>query len=247
MKFISIFKKLKKTYNNYLLTKKFNQDIRLIKKFGSNHPKRNIKNFSNKYFPEKNIKQKIFIVGDSHCEYYGRNFKFVQKNYNINFYSIWSGPTLLINFANNKNLIIETFEKIKKINDGSKIIVIFTFGEIDIRTAFYKLIYIYKIFKNENELINHYLISLKNMVAFIEDEIAKKIVKCKIKVYFKEITPTTQEIGYTPKNLTELNKILKKNPFPVLGLNKKRRKWHEALNNKIKNINLKRFKVGKKY
>ena len=50
-------------------------------------------------FPQQNINKNIFVVGDSHAEYHGRNFERINKKFQVNFKSIWTGPNLLIDFV----------------------------------------------------------------------------------------------------------------------------------------------------
>ena len=249
---LDAFLKKNKTFFNFK-KKIILYDNVLIKYIGSNHPKRLYqlnkvfkinKNISAlDYRPNQNIKKNIFIVGDSHAEYHGRNFEKIIKKYKINFRTIWMGPNLLINFCNNgyhSNLIIKKLKKLKKLNIDKKLNLILCYGEIDLRIAFYRLLFLNKKFETDDDLIQFYVKSLEKKFYNFQKEIS---VKCKVKVniFFKEITPPTNEGGMTPVNSNQLKEIMKANEFPILGDKFDRADWNKKLNLAIKQSSIKKY------
>ena len=198
---------------------------------------------------KKTNKFNIFI-GDSHSEYYGRNFK--NGKFIGNFLTYHTGPTLLTTFATSRELILKIHDFIvflKNINPiKEKINIIFSFGEIDIRTFFYQSLYLDKNFYNELTLINFIANSFGDNFEILDLMLKKKKIK-NIKFFFKEMTPQTYKKNFIPKNLKELEKIRKINNFPVLGKLNDRIRWSKKLSKimeqKCKYLNIKFLKLSK--
>ena len=115
-------------------------------------------------FTKKNSSTITVFIGDSHSDYYGRNFK--NAKFNENFLTYHTGPTLLITFATSREIILRIYDFIlflKNINSNKKKInIIFSFGEIDIRTFFYQTLYLDNNFNNETIFINFIVNSFKD-------------------------------------------------------------------------------------
>ena len=224
-------------------------DIFLINHLGSNHSKRLhlLSEFYNKnkgsktapYAPQQNIYKNIFIVGDSHAEYHGRNFERINKKFQVNFKSIWTGPNLLIDFCNNKFVSNSVIKKLKRLNANKELNLILCYGEIDLRVAFYRLLNFNKKFNNENYLIEFYVKNLVNKISEFKKEL-NLLFNFKVNIFFKEITPPTNIDGELPNNLEELKKIMKNNEFPTLGDKFDRANWSKKLNFAIKNSSIKK-------
>jgi hypothetical protein len=241
---LSFYIKLTKYKNNFLI------DKILILLIRSNHPKRylsvyeklNIKINNNSIFYDKNNYQNLNIfIGDSHSEFYGRNYPELDDDRNLNL-TYWIGPVLLMNFITSKeiskkiiNFINFTTNKIK----SKKINIILCFGEIDIRNSFYQILKIDKSFHSINALLSFIKKRLTNQITIIKNNINVK----KYNLFFHDIQPTPNKQGINPKNKKELNKINNTN-FPVLGNIKTRVFWRKRLENCLfKNQN----KIGIKY
>ena len=241
----------------------------LIILIGSNHPRRlhNLKkiitnkplydheliNF--KYFsPMNNYKRISIFVGDSHAEFYGRNFNLnSNKNKKNLFLTYHTGPTLLSTFGTSSQLIKRIYDFIifiqnHNLNKTSSLNIIFSLGEIDIRNFYYQVLKLDKSFKNEKILTKFIVNSFLENFLNLQDILKKNKIK-KIKFFFKDITPTTYNKNYNPKTIKDLERIRKNNSFPVIGELKKRIHWREILSNKIKtkcrNNNIKFIELSK--
>lgn len=187
------------------------------------------KDFTSLQFNSRDT-QKIFIVlGDSHAEYYGRNFNNDKK---IKFLSVWLGPLLLLNYCKSKKHIDRTFFFLKKIinffGKEKKYYLIISLGEIDIRSSYYQFLKIHKLFKNLDEITSEYISSLNDTLKLIQKNFKN------IKIFFKEPTPTTNKTGYNPLTLEEVNNITKNDKFPALGSIVDRAGWHLRLVESLK-------------
>jgi hypothetical protein len=142
----------------------------LILIIGSNHPRR-IRNvykinkniYLNDYEKIKNVnficqinKCKVFnlFVGDSHSEFFGRNF--VDSDNNKLFLTFHTGPTTLSEFGSSPNIInkickIINFLDFFCLRHDINLNLIFCLGEIDVRMFFYKKIKIENFFNNIND------------------------------------------------------------------------------------------------
>ena len=233
----------------------------LVVYLGSNHKRRlwNLERIIKKkdlyeyekinFTKKKSNKINVF-VGDSHSEFYGRNFK--NDKFNHYFLCYHTGPTLLTTFATSRELILKIYDFIvflKKINlNKKKINIIFSFGEIDIRTFFYQALYLDKNFNNETTFINFIANSFEDNFEILNLMLKKKKIK-NIKFFFKEMTPQTNMKSFKPKNSKEFEKIRKKKDFPVLGKLKDRIRWSQKLSKIIKKkceyLNIKFLKLSK--
>jgi hypothetical protein len=244
---------LKKLVHYFSLNSKICEAINyiLIILIGSNHPRRitNLKKIIKKnalldyeiisfktLTPFNNFNKMSIFVGDSHSEFYGRNFN-QNRNKNKIFLTYHTGPTLMSSFGVSSiiikriyNLIV--FFKKYNFNKNIKINIIFSFGEIDVRNFYYQILKIDKSFKSD-KLLTKFIVD-----SFIENFLfLKKMLKNKnignIKFYFKDITPTTYKKSHNPTNIKELEKIRKDNLFPVIGKLKERVYWRKILSKKI--------------
>ncbi len=161
-------------------------NFRLVIFLGSNHIRRlrNLKKLINKenlyeyekiiFRKKKSSKINVFI-GDSHSEFYGRNFK--NSKSNETFLTYHTGPTLLTTFATSRELILKICDFIiflRKIKSNkSKINIIFSFGEIDVRTFFYLNFYLDKNF-NEKKFLNFIANSFEDNFASLNLMLKKK-------------------------------------------------------------------------
>ena len=183
---------------------------------------------------KKNIKIIYFLIGDSNTEHLGRNY-LNTDNINI-FYTIWTGPTLLINFCKSKivmqRILFLTKFFINYHGTNSKFHFIFSFVQIDIRTIFYNFLIIEKYFKNSKTMISEYINNLNETLSILRNELKRNKKSLKLKFYFKEINPSSARKGTTPKK----NKIIaanKKMVEPIFGSLKQRQKWRNELNSSI--------------
>ena len=119
---------------NYLPTGKLCNILNyyLVVYLGSNHIRRlwNLKKIIKKKklyeyekitFTKKNSSTITVFIGDSHSDYYGRNFK--NAKFNENFLTYHTGPTLLITFATSREIILRIYDFIlflKNINSNKK-------------------------------------------------------------------------------------------------------------------------------
>jgi hypothetical protein len=237
----------------FLIQKKISHSIidkTLIILLRSNHPKRyyleykkfNSKiNFKSLLFDNKNYNNLNLFIGDSHSEFYGRNFSKLDKDKNLNL-TYWLGPILLLNFLTSKRIskkIINFVNFINKKVKYKKLNIILSFGEIDIRNSFYQILKVDKSFGNTNELFFFIKKNLMDQVTFIKNNINVS----KYNLFFHDIQPTPNKNGMCPKNKEELVKIKNIN-FPVLGNLKNRVFWRKKLEDYLfKNQD----KIGIKY
>ena len=189
----------------------------------------------------ENIKKfkKIFIfVGDSHAEFYGRNFLF--NNTKKKFFTYHTGPTMLTTFGTSRKLILKIFQFIKFIENfysknKPEINIIFSFGEIDIRTYFYQELKIDKNFASEKEFIDFISKQFIENFKYLKSLILFNKMK-KINFFFKEMTPQTYSKYFTPKNSYHLQRIRENSNFPVVGNLKNRVMWSKKLSIKLRLI-----------
>ena len=115
-------------------------------------------------------------------------------NNNVLFLSLWLGPALLTNFSKSAYSINRSVFFLNKVfrllGNSNKYHIIFTFGEIDIRTAFYQLLKIFKTFKNSDELSRNIVQSFNETIFLIKKKFKSNL---DINYYFKEPTPTTNK------------------------------------------------------
>ena len=190
------------------------------------------------------------FIGDSHAEFCGRNF--VSKKYYNNFYTYHTGATLLSTFGTSDDLLMRIFYfinlfKKKFYKEYTKINIVFSFGEIDIRTFFFQSLKVDKSFKNENLFFKFLADNFFQNFTRLHSLVNKKNEK-KIHFFFKGITPPTYIKNYTIKNLKEFDKIRSSNDFPILGLLKDRIRWNKKLSKIIErkcNKNIKFIKLDK--
>lgn len=216
---------------------------------GSNHPNRfelfmhrrkKINEFEKIYWKSNNSANNIYIiVGDSHSELYGRNYN---SNYdkNCKFITLWLGPILLIKFLKSHSLMnrsIFFINKIINIFGRSKTYhIIFSFGEIDIRSFFFRTLELNKSYKNIDILLNNYSKLIRNRINEMRNNINKKN---HIYFYFKEPPPTTSKNGYLPKNRNEMIKIYNTEDCPIFGKVIDRVNWYKKFKKKfLENIDL---------
>lgn len=237
----------------FLIKKKINHTIidkALIILLRSNHPKRyfpeyrkfnNEINFKSILFDNKKYDNLNLFIGDSHSEFYGRNYPDFDKDKNLNL-TYWIGPVLLINFVTSSHISKEIINFINFISNKiryKKLNIVLSFGEIDIRNSFYQILKIDKSFTNVNRLLSFIKKNLTNQIDIIKNNINVS----KYDIFFHDIQPTPNKHGINPKNKSELIKIKNIN-FPVLGSIKTRVYWRKKLENYLfKNQN----KIGIKY
>lgn len=239
-----------KKYLLFILINKY-LNFLIIIILGSNHPRR-VDEFK-KYLKWKNSeicwknilsKKKIHqinvFIGDSHSEFYGRNFTKYKNN--DHYLCYWTGPTTLVNFCTSTyllNSILSFINFIYIINKKKckKINIIFSFGEIDIRTFFFENIYINKLFKNQKILIKFIVNNFSISIRYINDKTKKLKIK-NIKYYFKEIGPTSNALGLNSKDEYEIKNDIAKKKFPVLGRINERVTWRKQLMQSIKRNNI---------
>jgi hypothetical protein len=219
----------------------------LVLFIGSNHPRRiknmhkivnniylneyeKIKNI-NFFFEKKKYKTINLFVGDSHSEFFGRNF-YNSDNDKL-YLTFHTGPTLLSEFGSSNRLIkkiykIIKFLKLYFLKQYVNLNVIFCFGEIDVRTFFYQKIKIEKIYKNTNDY-SHFL-SLNFYKNFVN--LKKKLMKKKItniNFYFNDIVFPSRKKYHLPKNIYQLRKKKAFIKFPNLGTLKNRITYRKNL------------------
>jgi hypothetical protein len=223
---------------------------------GSNHGRRytlylkNKKMFNSivdiKFFKKTNNKNIIIFLGDSHAEFYGKNFKSNKKKNRL-FLSVWLGPALLTNFSKSAysiNRSVFFLNKIfNKFGKSNKYHIILSFGEIDIRTAFYQFLKTYKTFENLDDLLKDTIQSLNQSIFLIKEKLSPEY---DVKFYFKEPTPTTNMNGQEVKNKSDMNKLIitSNNFLPVLGTLSERIEWHKSLVEKLR-LNTKSYEFLK--
>jgi hypothetical protein len=236
--------RLIKNKNNFLV------DKFLILLIRSNHPKRyfheykkfnNKLNFNSIIFDKKNYQNLNIFIGDSHSEFYGRNYPALDKDKNLNL-TYWVGPILLMDLISSKEVSKKIINFVNFISNKvrySKLNIILCFGEIDIRNSFYKILQIKKNFSNVNELLFFIQKNLQKKIIFIK----KKIHIKKYDIFFYSIQPVSNKQGMHPKNIKELIKINNKD-FSTLGDLRTRVYWRKKLENCLfKN----QSKIGFKY
>jgi hypothetical protein len=240
---ITRLKKIDESIKNFF-------NVILVLFLGSNHPRRvsNLKKkITNQYLNDyekitfksllfSNIKDKkiSIFVGDSHAEYYGRNF-IKKKNFFLTYHL---GPVLLMSFSISQNLSDKIFNLIKYINifkSKKTISIIFSMGEIDIRNIYYQMLILEKKFRNENDLSKFIATNFVRSYENIYYKLKKKNI-LNIKFYFLEIPPVTIKKFYLPKNLKQLEKIRLKNEFPIIGSLNQRIKWRNNLSKNLESI-----------
>jgi hypothetical protein len=211
-------------------------DRTLIILLRSNHPKRyyleykkfnSTVNFKSLLLDNKNYNNLNLFIGDSHSEFYGRNFSKLDRDKNLNL-TYWLGPILLLNFLTSKKVSKKIINFVNFINNKvkyKKLNIILSFGEIDIRNSFYQILKVDKSFRNTNELFFFIKKNLMKQVTFIKNNINVS----KYNLFFHDIQPTPNKKGICPKNKWELAKIKKKIKFPVLGSLKNRVYWRKKL------------------
>jgi hypothetical protein len=244
------FKFTKYVYYKLTIFKSF-KDSRLgdyfnllwILKLGSNHPdrfdllynkKKNKVNFYNVNWKiNREIKNVYLVIGDSHSELYGTNFKSNYRKDSI-FITVWLGPVLLIKFLKSNILIKRSIffinQIIKFFGYNKKYYIILSFGEIDIRTYFFRKTILNKSSNAIDELLKKYHSLLNKKI----DEIIKNIKKKDdIAFFFKEPPPTTINHGVEPGNRDDMTKVYEKEEYPVFGNVKTRVAWHKKFKEKV--------------
>ena len=185
----------------------------------------------------KNPENIYIIIGDSNSEFLGRNYKKNAKTKCI-FYTLWTGPTLMISFCKSKEILDKTIFLIQKIiylhGVNKKYHFVFSFGQIDIRTVFYNFLIVEKYFKNEKEIINNYVTSFNEIVKIFKKKIKQKFKNLKFEMYFKEINPSSGKKGSLPSR-EKINSLNRKLAFPVFGELKQRVRWRNKLNKNLLN------------
>lgn len=150
---------------------------------------------------KKKIKNVYFLIGDSNTEHLGRNY-LRSDNTNV-FYTIWTGPTLLINFCKSRiimqRILFLTKFFINYHGTNSKFHLVFSFGQIDLRTVFYNFLIIEKYFKNSKAMINDYIDNINETLLILKKELRKNKKLLKLNFYFKEINPSSARKGTAPK------------------------------------------------
>ena len=224
----------------------------LIILIGSNHSRRinnlnkSIKNIRahdfeyikfKSFYPKNNFKQISVFIGDSHGEFYGRNFN-LNKDIKNFFLTYHTGATLLATVGTSENLIKKIFNFIKffkyyNLKKDHTLNIIFSFGEIDVRNFYYQALKIDKSFKNEKKLTNFIVDCFSENFLNLKKILKKNNFK-KVKFFFKDITPTTYSNNYNPKNNIGLEKIRYFHPSPVIGSLKQRVYWRNILSNQVK-------------
>lgn len=237
----------------FFIKKKINHTIIdrvLIILLRSNHPKRyfleykkfnNEINFKSILFDNKKYDNLNLFIGDSHSEFYGRNYPDFDKDKNLNL-TYWIGPVLLINFSTSSHISKKIINFINFISNKiryKKLNIVLSFGEVDIRNSFYQILKIDKSFTNVNRLLSFIKKNLTNQIDIIKNNINVS----KYDIFFHDIQPTPNKHGINPKNKSELIKVKNIN-FPMLGSIKTRVYWRKKLENYLfKNQN----KIGIKY
>lgn len=248
MIFKYFFVKSVKKLTQILSFTKFYTDLIQILMINSNHPRRleiieklNKKqkiydfdqiNFSSILFNNSYKSLSIFI-GDSHSEYYGRNF--LNKHYNNSKYlTFWLGPKMLFSYGTDININLKILKLLKFLNllKGNKvpIKVIFCLGEIDVRSIFYQLLFLDKSFSNEGKLIKNIGSCFFKNFSYLFDQ-TKDL---NVKYFFLDIHPTTFLKGRSPKSINELRKVRSGDNYPVLGSINERVVWRNKLSNYFK-------------
>ena len=234
------FKSLEKTslshYYDWFLIKNLGSNhgrrLRYIEELSDENKKKYLKFMKQTLSNKKIGKNYNIYIGDSHAEFYGRNFAENNDTKNI-FLSIWTGPTLLLSFCKSNKIYSKTIFLIKKIisHYGYKnnYNLILCFGEIDIRNLFYQILYVFNL-KSEDELFEDYADSLKKIIEIYSEMFPD------LNFYFYEIAPTTNIIGKEPTNQNEIDEISLNEKFPVLGNFRKRIYWQKKLCEKIKQL-----------
>jgi len=236
---VYIFYKL--NYFNSFKKSRFEQyfHLILILLLGSSHPTR-IKLFINKSNNEdafnkinwklnKNKKNIYIFIGDSHAELYGRNYQ-SNLNKNSEFITFWLGPKLLITFIKSNytvKIIISLLNKIINFYGEFKYYhIIFSFGEIDIRGFFYRMLNKERHSKTLEMLLKEYSNKIPKRIEEIKNKLNNKTIT---KFYFIEPPPTTYKEGRLPQNIQEIKKIHESTDFPVLGHMSDRILWRSSL------------------
>ena len=214
-----------------------------ILNLGSNHPDRfkrfydknkNQINFNNVNWKiDRNVKNVYLFLGDSHSELYGTNFTSNYRKDSI-FLTIWLGPILLIKFLKSSLLTKRSLffinNIIKFFGHDKKYHIVLSFGEIDIRTYFFRKTILNKSSNTIDELLKKYHLLLNKKVNEIKNNIKKKD---DVYFFFKEPPPTTVKNGVEPKNRDDMTKIYEEEGYPILGDFKNRVNWHKKFIEKV--------------
>ena len=148
-----------------------------ILKLGSNHPdrfnlfynkKKNKVDFYNVNWKiNRDIKNVYLVLGDSHSELHGINFKSNYKKDSI-FITIWLGPILLIKFLKSNALFKRSIFFLNQVTKffgyNKKYHIILSFGEIDIRTYFFRKTILNKSSNTIDELLKKYHLLLNKKI-----------------------------------------------------------------------------------
>jgi len=202
--------------------------------------KKKIDEFEKVYWKSNNSAKNIYIVlGDSHSELYGRNYS-SNFNKNCKFITLWLGPILLIKFLKSYFLMNRSIFFINKIINifgrSKRYHIIFSFGEIDIRSSFFRTLELNKSCKNIDVLLNNYSKLIRKKISEMKNKINNKT---NIYFYFKEPPPTTSKNGYLPKSRNEMIKIYETEEYPIFGKVTDRVYWYKKFKTKIlENIDL---------
>ena len=214
-------------------------DLDLICQIFSNHPRRaslqdpsyienreipnlfNLKRL-NKFSNTLNI-----IVGDSHAEFLGRLFREIMDEVNaeeeINrTFCFWTGATTLIgsiqseiyfnNMLRSLAIIIEAL--IKKFS-FTRLNVILSYGEIDIRTKLFLECFTKKL-SYEDVVLKYCTEPLVKKLDLLKVGLNSLFANCQITVYFKSPPPPSNVLPTRiPTSSVELMKVLKTEPYPA--------------------------------
>lgn len=214
-----------------------------ILKLGSNHPdrfelfynkKKNQVDFNNVNWKiNRNVKNVYLVLGDSHSELHGTNFKSNYRKDSI-FITVWLGPILLIKFLKSNILIKRSLFLINNIikffGHDKRYHIILSFGEIDIRTYFFRKTILNKSPSTIDELLKKYRTLLIKKIKEITKNMKKKD---DISFFFKEPPPPSIKYGFVPENRDIMTKIYKKQEYPIFGEVKTRINWHQKFKEKV--------------
>lgn len=225
-----------KNFSKHVVTQ---MDLDLICQIFSNHPRRaslqdptyienreipNLFDLNrlNKFNDTLNI-----IVGDSHAEFLGRLFKEIMDEVNAEeklnrTYCFWTGATTLIGsiqseiyFSNMLRSLAIIIEALRKKISFSRLNIILSYGEIDIRTKLFLECFTKKL-SYEEVVLKYCTEPLVKKLDLLKVGLNSLFATCQITIYFKSPPPPSNLLGIrTPTSRAELMKVLKAEPYPA--------------------------------
>jgi hypothetical protein len=196
-------------------------------------------NLSFVFWPKLNFKNQVYLVGDSHCEFYGRCSRALLDANSVAPYVLWLGPRTVLGlyFSGNVDSYNKfCFSEIEVAEEGDDVdarYFAFSIGSIDIRTLFAQLTK-FGPRMSEDELMSKFEEAFRYFFQNFILAFKQKWPKSGLGIF--EVVLPTHSSGDLISSEKDLKNYLRVMPYPVLGSHAERFKWSGAANQIIMTI-----------